>query len=604
MLAAISSAVGSVGRALSYSWQWLTCTIHNSIRWFLHSRLPDYAVIALDHSISERVPTVPWWYAYIPGLKLPLSLEYITNALRRIAEDPDIKGVVILMKDPGLSLAQGQSMARMCQRFHDWDAKFRQPGAQPKKVIIHLEEVNIPSYLAACGADVITMTPMASWDILGVRAAPVFLKDTLAKFGVEFDVMRIAPWKTAADQFACSEMSEANREQIEWLLESLYEQIMEATVYGRGLEVDKVRELIDRAPLTAAEAKEAGLIDVALYKDEIGTHLQSEDKPASLKTYASTRGLLLNRVRARPGKSVGILNLKGTITGKESRVFPLPIPILGEGTVGSITVEQQIRSARRDSNMAAVIVHVDSGGGSAMASDLICRELEMLSQEKPVVVYMGDVAASGGYYIAAPASKIIAQGASLTGSIGVIVAKPITAGAFDKLDAHREVIQRGDNVGLYAEDTRWTEEQRTQVEAQVRFYYDAFKRVVARGRGLEYESLDDICNGRVWTGRQALALGLVDEIGDFQLALEYACDLSGLPNDGTVRTRNISAPRTRNLPEPANPAKALSGEATLAQLRELAASLLQGDWQAVLGDEYVWYIADGLPNLRQLIHRR
>jgi protease-4 len=238
-----------------------------------------------------------------------------------------------------------------------------------------------------------------------------------------------------------------------------------------------------------------------------------------------------------------------------------------------------------------------------MASDLICRELALLGLEKPVIVYMGDVAASGGYYIATPATKIVAQSATLTGSIGVIVAKPVTAGAADKIDANRESILRGRNADLYADENTWTDEQRTQVEANVRHYYAAFKQRVADGRGLEFESLDVICNGRVWTGRQALGYGLVDELGDFQHALDLACEASGLPSDGTVRVRNISEPRNRILPEPASPVDALGGDITWSQLRDTAAALLRGDWQHILGQEHYWYLADGLPSIDELKRR-
>ena len=149
--------------------------------------------------------------------------------------------------------------------------------------------------------------------------------------------------------------------------------------------------------------------------------------------------------------------------------------------------------------------------------------------------------------------------------------------------------------GLYAEDRAWTEEQRAQVEANVIHYYNAFKHRVADGRGLDYDSLDEICNGRVWTGIQALEHGLIDEVGDFQVALDAACAAADLPADGTVRTKNISAPRNRILPEPASPAQALSGDTAMTQLRHLAAALVQGNWQSVLGNEHYWYIADGLP---------
>lgn len=600
---AIGAGLRAVGRTLGVAWQWIVCSFSNARRWLFHDRLADYAVIALDHGISERMPAVPWWYAYLPGLKLPLSLEYISDALRRIAEDPDIKGVVFLMKSPGLSMAQAQSLCRIFERFRQWDEQNRRPGAEPKRNLVHLEQADIPSYMVACGADAITMTPMASWDILGLRASSIFLKDTLARLGIEFDVAKIAPWKTAADPVSRSSMSEESRQQINWILDSLAEDIVGCIVASRAVDAETVRNLIDRAPLTAQEAEATGLVDKALYKDEIGGYLQSVENPASLKTYAATRGLLKRRVRPRPSKRVGLLSLKGTITGGESRSYPLPVPILGEGTIGSTTVEQQIRSARRDDSLAALIVHVDSGGGSAMASDLICRELDLLSREKPVIVYMGDVAASGGYYIATPARKIIAQSATLTGSIGVIVAKAVTSGAEEKLSAHRETLQRGRNAGLYSDESKWSNEQREVVEANVRHYYAAFKQRVADGRGLDYDGLDAICNGRVWTGKQALDLGLIDEVGDFQRALDLACEAACLPVDGTVRVHSVSAPHNRILPDPAKPVDALAGDAAWSQLRDMATALLRGDWQAVIGHDYYWYLADGLPQVEQIRRR-
>ncbi len=278
----------------------------------------------------------------------------------------------------------------------------------------------------------------------------------------------------------------------------------------------------------------------------------------------------------------------------ESRRLPIPLPILGGRTLGSASAVQQIRNARRDPGLAAVVAYVDSGGGSALASDLIWRELELLNQEKPVVVYMGDVAASGGYYIAAPARRIVAQPATLTGSIGVVVAKAVTAGALDKLQARREVVQRGQNAGLYGEDSPWSETQRAQIEGSVRHVYQEFKRRVAAGRNLDYDALDPICNGRVWTGKQALAHDLVDELGDFHTALALACTEANLPVDGSVRTRAISAPHTRLLAEPVDAARALLGLDVAGELQAAAAALLQGD-NNFSAHERLWLFADGLP---------
>ena len=219
-----------------------------------------------------------------------------------------------------------------------------------------------------------------------------------------------------------------------------------------------------------------------------------------------------------------------------SRTSPVPLPLFGDETLGSTTAQQMIRRAAKDDSLAAVVVHVDSPGGSALASDLIWRELAQLDRKKPVVIYMGDVAASGGYYIAAPGRKIVAQGATLTGSIGVIMAKPVAAGAYAKLDAGWDTVQRGRNADLYSSLSAWEGDQRGVVERNLQHVYDEFKQRVAEGRHMDAEQLDTLAGGRVWTGEQALANGLVDQLGDFDVALEAACTAAGLPTDGSVET--------------------------------------------------------------------
>ncbi len=208
-------ATRALGRTLGQAWQATVCALANLRRRLLHSRIPDYVVIPLDHELSELTPDVPWWTAYIPALKLPLSLGYLSRALRRIAAEPDVQGVVFLMKGPSLSLAQAQSLAQIFDRFRQWDREQRPAGRAAKRIIVHLETVSTPIYTVACAADVISLAPLASWDILGLRAAPIYLKDTLARFGVEVDVVKIAPWKTAADRFIRTGMSEAERAQIQ-----------------------------------------------------------------------------------------------------------------------------------------------------------------------------------------------------------------------------------------------------------------------------------------------------------------------------------------------------------------------------------------------------
>jgi protease-4 len=260
-----------------------------------------------------------------------------------------------------------------------------------------------------------------------------------------------------------------------------------------------------------------------------------------------------------------------------------------------LTAQQQIRAARRDSNLDAVVVFVDSRGGSALASDLIWRELKLLNQEKPVVVYMGAIAGSGGYYIALPSRQIVAQRATLTGSIGVITAKPVLQESYAKLKALRYSIRRGNNADLYSEDHGWTASQRAKIEEHVQHNYAEFKRRVAEDRHLPYEQLDSICSGKVWTGVQALEHGLIDALGDFTVAVERACTLAQLPADGSVRVVDLTPAKERILAEPVQAAKQALGIGELHSLAGLAHALLQGEWQALLQREQTWWLTPDLP---------
>lgn len=589
------SAIGALGRIVGQSWQRLICGGFNLRRRLFHRRLADYAVFVLDQEITERNPDEPRWYGYIPGRKDPVTLEFLHDAFTRVADDPDLKGVILLIKGAQLSLPQAQSLAALFTRFRAWD-RAHNPDTTPKQVIVHLEQINGPLYVAACSADRIIAPPLVTWDVLGLRATPTFLKETLAQLGIEMDVVQIAPWKTAMDSFARSAMSPEQAQQLTWLLDSWYAELVKAIAQGRALSPEQVTTLIDGAPWDADQARAVDLIDDIAYEDELSARLGQQEAPAKLRLYTKVRPLLLRRPRSAPARAIGVISLLGTITTGESRSQPFELPILGRQTLGSWTAQQQIRAARQDETIAAVVLHVDSPGGSALASDLIWRELQLLQQEKPLVVYMGDVAASGGYYIAAPAHKIVAQPATLTGSIGVVTAKPVTAGLYAKLHAHREVIQRGAHADLYADDQPWTGETRAKVEAGVVQVYRTFKARVAAGRKLPYDTLDEIANGRVWTGAQGVQHGLVDELGDFQQAVTAACTLAALPTDGTVRTTRIEAPKSWMVTA-TQEARTLLGLATVDQTLALATTLVNGRWRKLFTDERCWLLADGLPRL-------
>ncbi len=574
----------------------LGCALINLRRRLFRGRLPDYVLFTLDRDIEERSPDRPFWRQFLPGDKPPITLESLGEALRQIAGDPDVRGVVLLLKSPALSLPKAQSLAALFERFRQWDVQLcgdREPALR-KRVIVYVESASTPAYVAACAADQLYLTPLSDWDVLGFRSEPVFLKETLAKAGISFDAVKIAPWKTALDQFTRGDISEAAREQTSWLLDSLFDDVVSAIASGRRLDPAQVRELINHAPYTAKEARDHGLVDGVLYEDELLERLgQPEgevDKPATLKRFGQTRGLLRRYPRQRARKAVGIISLQGAIVSGSSRSFPVPLPLLGSQQIGSSSAQQIIRAARDDDRLAAIVLHVDSPGGSALASDVMWRELKLLNQKKPLIIYMGDVAASGGYYIAAPGRHIVAQPATITGSIGVINGKPVDSGLYQKLDAHRDVIQRGDNAVLNSSMEPWRGEPRAKVELGIQHVYREFKQRVADGRGLAYDALEPICQGKVWTGKQALAHGLVDALGDLQTAVDIACEQAALPTNGSVRAVNVRAPDKPLLPRPHTE----NGDA----LAELAAALLAGDWTRLLGRERVWLLAGGWPEVK------
>ena len=595
----LASVARASGRGIALGWQWLVCALANRRRWLWRKQLPDYVLFVLDQELLEREPHTPWWQEYVPGRKAPLSIEFLTAALERIAGDPTVKGVIFLGKSPTLSLAQAQSLAMLFQRFRQWDQTQRTDNSAPaKRVIFHLEQVTTPLYVAACAADQIYVTPLTTWDVLGLRTSPTFFKQTLAKLGVVMDVVRVSPWKSAADQVSLDAMSPEQEEQLSWLLDSWYNDIVAAIHTGRRLSAEVVSAIIDGAPWSASEAQERGLIDGIVYEDELPTVLGAAAEPAKIQFYTKARKLLFRCPRLYHAKQIGVISLCGAIMPGESQSRPVPLPILGKENLGSATAQQQIRNARQKEEIAAVVVHVDSPGGSALASDLIWRELYLLDQEKPVVIYMGDVAASGGYYIAAPGRKVVAQPATLTGSIGVIIAKAVTTGAYAKIAANRQSIQRGANADLYDDQHAWVGDQRAKVEASVFQVYNTFKERVATGRKLLYDTLDAIANGRVWTGSQAQAHGLVDELGDFQHAVTLACRLADLPTDGTVRQQRITAEKEKLLAQPLAAVSAALGLPFLRQTSAFVTQVITDDPNAFLSQDHHWLLAEGLPKIR------
>ena len=330
---AIGYVIGSVIGGLMTGLRRLGVWLHNLRRRLLSGSLPDYVVIELADSISERAPAEPLFYQLLPGYKPPMSIESLTEAFRQVAGDPDVRGIVLIVRGSVLGLTQAQSMAALFDRFRQWDETFNRgenspDGSTPnaKTITVHLEQISMATYVMAAAADQIVVTPLTTWDVFGFRAAPTFLKETFARFGIEFDVVKIAPWKTAGDSLSRSSMSDEQRAQLTWLLDSLYDEAVTSISQGRRIDYGDVEALIDHAPMDAYEAELCGLVDEIGYEDELPMLLadwatddqasdetQRDKEPAKLRRYDETRMLLYRRLRPRHAKSIGVLSLQGAI---------------------------------------------------------------------------------------------------------------------------------------------------------------------------------------------------------------------------------------------------------------------------------------------------
>ncbi|MCA9967850.1 MAG: signal peptide peptidase SppA, partial [Anaerolineales bacterium] len=529
--------------------QQMGVAIRNQLRQARGAKL-DYIIMPLGGSLPERAdPPRGFIERQLPLPPAPLSLEQLNRRLQAVADADNVKGVLFLFRGFQLGLAQLQNFRRAIERLR----------ATGKEVIVFTPYLNLPHYYAASAASKIIVPPSAQFDVLGLRSEVSFYKDALARIGVEVDVVQISPFKTAFDSFGKSEMTPEFKAQVDWLLDDQFAMLTSDMAADRGLELAELQQWIDRAPLTAAAALAAGLVDAVAYEDELAAALfvaeeEKEEAPgdepddeeaknqAKLLPWDEAAPLLAEKWRKPSQKLIGVVSLEGVITMGPSRQPPLdlPIPFLGGESAGEATLVQLLRQAEQMDNLAALILHVDSGGGSALASDLIGREVKRVAQKIPVLAYMGNAAASGGYYVSAPANHIMSQRGTMTGSIGVIMARPSTGGLYEKLAVNRVTVKRGERADLYSDVAPMTAEERQVFWDGIMENYNQFKQEVANGRSLPFDELDPICEGRVWTGRQALERKLVDSHGDFVDAIHQAAELAGLPHDDSQRLRVVN----------------------------------------------------------------
>jgi protease IV len=533
----------------------------------------DYVVIPVGGSLPQRdAPPRTFIERQLPLPPPPLSLETLNRWLRAVADAQNVQGVVFVFRGFETGLASLQS-------FRDSVLRLREAG---KTAVVFTPYLDAAHYFAATAADRIIVPPAAQFDVLGIRSEVTFLKDALDRLGLDAEIVQISPYKAAMDRFTQSGLTPEYLAQLTWLLDDFYDIMTAAMADGRAMSQADMQHLIDQAPFFAQAAQEAGLVDDVGYEDDLGrllgeekeegrgeneergealvagsgdgqdegeeeaeeeTAVAPEPATARLLTWSDARSLLLEKVRPWTRQFVAVVSLEGTIVMGPSRQPPvdLPIPIVGGAMAGEETLLTLLRQAEEMEQMAALIFYVNSGGGSALASDLIGRQIKRIAQKKPVLVYMGDVAASGGYYVSAAAQHIMTQPATTTGSIGVIMGRLNSQQLLQKVGINQEGVQRGARADLYSANRPMTDEEREVFWQSLLEIYQQFKGVVAEGRDLPLEELDPICEGRVWTGRQALEHGLVDSHGDFETAVYRAAEMAemDLSNGRIPRVVNI-----------------------------------------------------------------
>jgi protease-4 len=528
----------------------------------LLARPPEYVWIEISGPLAEFEAPVGFLRRRLARAPSPPTLERLRGILDRISADGRTRGVVLRIKNleagwAAIEELRGEILA------------FRTGGG---RVVAYLADpVDTRSYYLACAAEEVFATTLADLNVVGIRARVDFLKDALNNFGIEVEVVAVSPYKSAGERFVRDDFSSESREQVGRLLDRRFEDVVAAISESRHLSEVEVRSRIDRAPYSARAAVSEGLLDGVLYEDELPGKLGTDDGGARLAEWERARRSLLVPYRSRTRRRVALVSLQGTIVRGRSRKLPVPLPFVGGEQAGSDSVIAALRSAEKRRGISALLLHVDSPGGDALASDLIWREVTRISASKPVVVLMGNAAASGGYYVSAPANYVVARGGTVTGSIGVLSIRPVARGLYEKLGINPVALDRGAHAGLLDPSQRPDAEELRVIERQIQHAYTEFKDRVALGREIDLLELEGIAGGRVWTGAEALELRLIDEIGGFRGALRKARELGGIERDVPGALVKVTPPRGGR-PSPGEPARSAAeaiGEtwAALSQLR-------------------------------------
>ncbi|HQK37553.1 MAG: signal peptide peptidase SppA [Bacteroidales bacterium] len=458
-----------------------------------------------------------------------LGLNDILASIKRAKEDPNIKGILL---DLTVIPAGTSTVDEIREALTD----FKTSG---KFIISYADSYLQKSYYLASAADKVYLNPAGNLLFVGLRAEVMFYKNMLEKIGVEPQIIRHGKFKSAVEPYMLDKMSKENREQLSVFLNSVWQHMLEKISEARHVTVDELNAMADGLKLrTAEDALRLKMVDSLLYRDQLLVLLDSLSgkKPAGKPELLSISSYM-KAPSAKPPRfireKIAVVYASGEVISGEGQ----------EGSVGSDRISEAIRKARKDSLVKAIVFRINSPGGSALASEVIWREVKLAAETKPVVVSMGDVAASGGYYIACPAGTIVANPTTITGSIGVfgllLNAKPL----LEKKIGITTDVARTNNYSDFGSFYRpLSQAEKEAIQTEIEFIYSTFVSHVAEGRKMKFEAVDSIGQGRIWSGISASRLGLVDELGGLEKAVQLA-----------ARKANLSEYRVVNLPELEDP---------------------------------------------------
>ena len=531
------------------------------------------------------------------------SFQQLLSRLKKARDDKQVPAIVFLGNSMSLGMAQVEEVRKVMDQIK----------AAGKRICVHVESLSMMSYVLYSGASSISVVPTGDLWLTGLRAESMHLRGLLDMMGVEPDYLTCGDYKSAAEMFTLKKASPKARENLNWLLDGLFDSYLGLVAKGRGAKEETVRQWIDKGLFSAAEAKTQAIIDNAEYRHDFiaafkarygekakfdmkyGKKKQGEIDFSSpfgiLKFYAD---LLSGPKTEKTGKpAVAIVYVEGPILpGKPD---PDMFPFASEGIAFSTPIRNALEKAAADDSVKAVVLRVNSPGGSAVGSEVILQATRRVKQKKPFVVSMGDVAGSGGYYVACGTDTIFADPSTITASIGVVAGKFVTRAMWDKVGINWEPYDRGANAGILSSDERFSDRERDALKSWMEEIYEVFKGHVKAIRSDRLKKdLEDLAGGRVYTGSQALALGLVDRLGGLDDAIRYAAERANL-KDYDVRV----VPRPKGFAELLR--ESLMGEESEEQVLSVPGFLARGGRSTTIANLTLPYLKGLEPARRACI---